>query len=375
MAKTNDWTENGGLGDLRNLKLIGAINKKLRGKIAYNLKTGAPTDSGYYIDSGSKMLNYSMTGDPNKGYPSGKLSILWGGQQTGKSLLGYIAIANAQKMGGIGVLFDRENAANPKWMEGLGVDCGEEKLVYVQPRSIEEVFETIDEINAMVQGISAKLGRRIPVCVVWDSVASTPPACYADADYTKKIPGAKALAISTCMERFIENMTNDQLTCIFINQVRNKIGVMFGSPEVMPGGEALPFYASIILKLKKAKALLDTRKVQQGVVVRPKVQKSRFRPTSDEVEVPLIYGQGIQDGPSWIATLAKYEIIAGSGGKYKFESAEYGEVPLSKGTIESKCEKYPNLTTELFARMSAAIDRPVLPGEELMEADLEDAMV
>ena len=186
------------------------------------------------------------------------------------------------------------------------------------------------------------------------------------------MPGAKALAISSAMEVFISNMTDGQLTCVFINQVRNKIGVAFGSPEVMPGGEALPFYSSVILKLKTAKMIVDSSQMQHGVVVRPTVQKSRFRPTNDKVEIPLMYGKGICDEESWVSLLSKYDAVdMRRPGYYTFVWPDgKKETTFTKKTIVEVMKDNPGLEAALFAKIAKASKRKVLPGEELFEREL-----
>ena len=341
--------------------------------IAFNVLEGAPCDARFKLSSGSKMLNFAMTGERDVAFPSGRIVMLIGKESTGKSLVGYLALADCQRQGGVAVLLDPENAANLSWMAGIGVDL--ENLVYVKPRNVEQVFDIVDKIVSSIRVTN----KNIPVCVLWDSVAMTPTEMEQNADYDDlSLPGIKARAITQCGTKFQNTLSDDQLCFIVINHIKSKIGVVFGNPDSLPGGAFLPYAASIIVEFKKPNLLADKEGIARGMVLRPKIRKTRYRANSDEVEIPIIYNQGVQDEDSWIPTLSKYKIIAKEDkGWFTVDPnvlvTDDGElIRFQKSSFKKVLKDNPTLEATLFDALSKKVHTPLmLPGEELVELELD----
>lgn len=301
-------------------ELIRAFNGKSTEKVAWNLATDVdnPTDVKSFISTGSTILDYLICNRPNGGVPEGKLTEISGEEASGKSLLCAHIIANTQKAGGIAIYIDTENAAHPAFMRQVGVDLN--KMVYLQPGTIESVFDHIDKTIAMARAKDVKK----PVTIIWDSVAATPPQAEVDGTYdpTSQI-GLMARTISKGMRKLTDTVGKERITLVFTNQLKTKIGVMYGDPLTTPGGKAIPYHASVRIRLTsstKLKNVQDDDETGQdkgdvyGIRTLAKVVKSRLGPPLRRCEFEIHFDKGVDDEGSWLTCLHERGIISKSNG-------------------------------------------------------------
>lgn len=282
--------------------IIKDLNKEGSDKMAWCLATDKdnPTDVKTWISTGSTLLDYLICNKRGGGVPGGKITEIVGEEATGKSLLATQILANAQKMGGLAVYIDEENALNPEFAQRVGLDLG--KLVYVQCGCVEAVGETIEKI--IVKAREKDVSRII--CIVWDSIASTPPKAELEGDYDPNSRiGVQAKAIAKMMRKLTTTVGREKVTLVFTNQLKTKIGVMFGDPMGTPGGKAVPYHASVRIRLNRSLEVKDgTQKdaaigQTYGIKTYAKVIKNRMGPPLRKCEFEILFASGVDDENSW----------------------------------------------------------------------------
>lgn len=276
-------------------ELIKELNKDGKEKVAWCLSTDTdnPTDVKEFIPTGCTMLDYIMTNRRGGGIPVGKLTEICGEEASGKSLLLTQILANTQKKGGLAVLFDEENALNPDFAAQVGLDIT--KLVYLQVGSVEEVGENIEKVIKLAR---AKDVKRI-ITIGWDSVAATPPKAELEGDWDPNSRvGLQAKAIAKMLRKLTSTVGRERVTLVFTNQMKVKIGVMFGDPMGTPGGKAIPYHASLRIRLTRSTELKDEDKTTFAVHTRAKVIKGRFGPPLRTCEFDIHFSNGVDDAGS-----------------------------------------------------------------------------
>ena len=270
-----------------------------------------------FISTGSTLLDYAIANKPNGGVPVGRITEIAGGEASGKSLLAYHIMANTQKRGGIAVYIDTERAVNNEFLRRMGVDTTPGKFIKPKktPGSIEEVFEYIEKV-VMHTRLKFPEKNRL-VTVTWDSVAATPGKEELEVAYidTPRM-GAEARAMSRSLRKTMDAMDAGYVTIVCINQLREKIGISWGDSDTTPHGKALPFYASVRIKLKsigQIKVKDGKADMTVGVSTRAKVYKNKVGPNWREVEFPLMYDFGVADEVSWLEFMKKLEFVKVSG--------------------------------------------------------------
>ena len=274
--------------------LIKSINQTLREKRAFNLDSDdSPTNVERYISTGSVLLDYIVSNRKNGGLPEGRLTEIAGEESTGKSFIGIQALAQTQKAGGIAVYIDTENATDKHLLRTLGVNI--KTLVYLQPRTVEDVFKSIEHIIKKIK----EEGIDKPVTVVWDSVAATPPKAELDGDYDANTVGLGARVVSKGLRKIIDFIGENRVTLIFINQLKMKIGAgLYEDPWTTPYGKAIPFHASLRLRLTR-KRTSDVKEEGGvgadflGVGVKVKVMKNKICPPFRTCEFTIGFYQGV----------------------------------------------------------------------------------
>ena len=297
--------------------LIESLNKKL-GDVAFILGKGdSPPETKEWLSTGSTILDTIISNniDANGGIPVGKLVEISGEAATGKSLLSYMILKDCQDKGGIPVLIDTENAANEDFLRLIGLEFYPEgSLVYIQVDSIEGVFKAIEDIIRRIrENDKDKL-----CCIVWDSVAGTSTDAEIQGDYGDATVGLAARLIGQGLRKIIRFIGTQRVSLVFLNQIRQKIGVFFGDDTVTPGGKAIPFFAAVRIRLYsggKVKAGKDVL----GVGIRPKIVKNRMGPPHREAELKMYFNRGLIDEEGWIDILLKF-------GKAKKISAQKSEI-------------------------------------------------
>ena len=315
LSKTNDAVtkDDSVLNDI----LVDSLNKKL-GDVAFILGKGdSPPETKEWLSTGSTILDTIISNDidANGGIPVGKLVEISGEAASGKSLLSYMILKDCQDKGGIPVLIDTENAANEDFLRLIGLEFYPEgSLVYIQVDSIEGVFKAIEDIIRRIrENDKDKL-----CCIVWDSVAGTSTDAEIQGDYGDATIGLAARLIGQGLRKIIRFIGTQKVSLVFLNQIRQKIGVFFGDDTVTPGGKAIPFFAAVRIRLYsggKVKAGKDVL----GVGIRPKIVKNRMGPPHREADLKMYFNRGLIDEEGWIDILLKF-------GKAKKISAQKSQI-------------------------------------------------
>ncbi|HCE56393.1 MAG TPA: recombinase RecA [Prolixibacteraceae bacterium] len=295
-----------------------------------------PVDEVAAISSGSIALDVALGVG---GYPKGRVIEIYGPESSGKTTLAIHAIAEAQKAGGIAAIVDAEHAFDPYYAKNLGVNIDE--LLISQPDNGEQALEIVD--NLVRSGA-------IDIVVI-DSVAALTPKAELEGEMGDSKMGLQARLMSQALRKLTANISKTKTCCIFINQLREKIGVMFGNPETTTGGNALKFYASVRLDIRRIGQVKDGEEVQ-GNNVRVKVVKNKVAPPFRKAEFDIMYGEGISKSGEIIDLGVQYNIIKKSGSWFS-----YGETKLGQGrdSVRGLIADNPELSQELETKIVDAI--------------------
>ncbi|NOQ50053.1 MAG: recombinase RecA [Mycoplasmataceae bacterium] len=274
-----------------------------------NLKTKIAT-----IPSGSLLLDYALGVG---GYPKGRIIEIYGPESSGKTTIALHAIAEIQKLGGIAAFIDAEHALDINYAKRIGVDP--KKIIISQPDSGEQALELVNDlINS----------ARIDLIII-DSVAALVPLAELEGRMDEQQMGLQARMMSKSMRKLSGSISKTQTTVIFINQIREKVGVIFGSPEITPGGRALKFFASVRIDIR-LKERLKYKNEFIGQKIKLKIVKNKVAPPYREVETELFFDRGIDRISELITLGIKFKIIKLSGPWYYF-----GEQKLGQGKKEA----------------------------------------
>ncbi|HNZ50327.1 MAG TPA: recombinase RecA [Bacilli bacterium] len=280
------------------------------------------------IPSGSISLDLAMGVG---GYPKGRIVEIYGPESSGKTTLALHAIASAQKAGGYAAFIDAEHALDPVYAKNLGVDIN--NLILSQPDTGEQALEIAEHLIR---------SNAIDVIVI-DSVAALVPKVEIDGDMGDAHIGMQARLMSQAMRKLSGAISKSKTIAIFINQIREKVGVMFGSPETTSGGRALKFYASLRLDIRRIDAIkLGTEII--GNVTRIKVVKNKVAPPFKVVEVDLIYGKGISYEGEVLDLGVSSDIINKSGAWFSYNDEKLGQ---GRENVKEYLKNNPNLTKEI----------------------------
>lgn len=250
------------------------------------------------------------------GLPRGRIIECYGHESSGKTTLALHVVANAQKAGGVAAFIDAEHALDPSYAKKIGVDL--DNLIVSQPNSGEEALTICEQL--------CKSGA-LDVIVV-DSVAALTPQAEIDGNMGDSHMGLQARLMSQAMRKLTSVISNTKTLCIFTNQVRDKIGVMFGNPETTPGGKALKFYASCRLQVLRIGAIKNTANEVVGNRTRVKVVKNKVAPPFTEAEFDILYSCGISYEGSVLDAAVERGIVEKRGSWYSF-----GDVQLAQGSL------------------------------------------
>jgi recombination protein RecA len=290
------------------------------------------------IPSGSILLDEALG---IGGYPRGRIIEIYGPESSGKTTLALHAIAEAQKMGGIAAFVDAEHALDPVYAKNLGVNIDE--LWISQPDTGEQALEITE--NLVRSGA-------VDVIVV-DSVAALTPQAEIEGDMGDAHVGLQARLMSQALRKLTATIGKSRTILVFINQIRMKIGVMYGNPETTTGGNALKFYASVRLEVRKTETI-EAGKDENAVGnrVRVKVVKNKVAPPFRRVELEIIFGKGVSALGSVLDAAIKYELIDKKGAWYS-----YGEEKIGQGrdNVKTFLEERPELAAELEVKLRKII--------------------
>lgn len=288
------------------------------------------------ISSGSIGLDIALGVG---GFPKGRVVEIYGPESSGKTTLTLHAIAEAQKAGGIAAFIDAEHAFDRSYAEKLGIDT--EELIISQPDNGEQALEIAD--NLIRSGA-------IDILVI-DSVAALTPKSEIEGEMGDSKMGLQARLMSQALRKLTGTINKTNCCCIFINQLREKIGVMFGNPETTTGGNALKFYASVRLDIRRTSQIKTTEEIV-GNRARVKVVKNKMAPPFRQAEFDIMYGQGISKVGEIIDLGVEHEIVKKSGSWFS-----YGDTKLGQGrdAVRQLMLDNPELADEVEAKIRAAI--------------------
>ncbi len=288
------------------------------------------------IPTGSVGLNMALGVG---GYPRGRVIEIYGPESSGKTTLAIHAIAEAQKQGGIAAIIDAEHAFDRFYAEKLGVDT--DNLLISQPDSGEQALEVADELIR---------SSAIDIIVI-DSVAALTPKAELEGEMGENKVGLQARLMSQALRKLTATINKTNTTCIFINQLREKIGVMFGNPETTTGGNALKFYASVRLDIRKVGQIKDGDEVI-GNSTRVKIVKNKVAPPFRKAEFDIMFGEGISRVGEIVDLGVEYGIVKKSGSWFS-----YGETKLAQGrdAVKQLLKDNPELAEEIEAKIMNAV--------------------
>ena len=288
------------------------------------------------IPTGSIGLNAALGVG---GYPKGRIIEIYGPESSGKTTLAIHAIAECQKAGGIAAFIDAEHAFDRFYAEKLGVDV--DNLYISQPDNGEQALEIADQLIR---------SSAVDILVV-DSVAALTPKKEIEGDMGDSAVGLHARLMSQALRKLTGTIAKTKTTCIFINQLREKIGVMFGNPETTTGGNALKFYASVRLDIRKVTAIKDGDDIV-GNQVRVKVVKNKVAPPFRKAEFEITFGEGVSKIGEIVDLGVEHDIIKKSGSWFS-----YGDTKLGQGreAVKEMLKDNPELCDELEAQIMEAI--------------------
>lgn len=294
------------------------------------------------VPTGSIALNMALGVG---GYPRGRVIEIYGPESSGKTTLAIHAIAEAQKAGGIAAIIDAEHAFDRFYAEKLGVDVN--SLYISQPDNGEQALEIAEQLIR---------SSAIDVLVV-DSVAALTPKSEIDGDMGDRNVGLQARLMSQAMRKLTGAIARTKTTCIFINQLRSKIGQMFGPAETTTGGNALKFYASVRIDVRPSTSIKDGEKIL-GKLTKVKIVKNKVAPPFKRAEFDIMFGEGISKAGEIIDLGVEYGIIKKSGSWFS-----YNDSKLAQGRDAAKqvILDNPELAEELEAKIMAALASPVEP--------------
>jgi len=298
------------------------------------------------VSSGSILLDEALG---IGGYPRGRVIEIYGPESSGKTTLALHAIAEAQKAGGIAAFVDAEHALDPVYAKNLGVNTDE--LWVSQPDNGEQALEIAETL--------IRTGS-VDVIVI-DSVAALPPQAEIEGDMGDSHMGLQARLMSQALRKLTATIGKSKTILIFINQIRMKIGVMFGNPETTTGGNALKFYSSVRLEVRKIETIERGDDEAVGNKVRVKVVKNKVAPPFRKCELEIMFGKGVSASAGLIDAAVKYDIVKKSGAWFS-----YGEEKIGQGRENAKA--FIETNADLAAEIERKVRERVFPEVAAREA-------
>lgn len=283
------------------------------------------------VSSGSIQLDIALGVG---GYPKGRIIEIFGPESSGKTTVALQAIAEVQKNGGNAAFIDAEHALDPQYATALGVDI--ENLIISQPDTGEQALEITE---ALVKSGGLDI-------VVIDSVAALVPKAEIEGEMGDAHVGLQARLMSQALRKLTSHLNNQKTTCVFINQLREKVGVMYGNPETTPGGRALKFYSSIRLEVRRSisKKIENSQKEMIGCETTVKVVKNKVAPPFKVVTLDMIFGKGFVKEREIVNLALNCDIIEKAGSWYSYQGEKLGQ---GKENVFLFLEQNPNIKSEI----------------------------
>ncbi len=343
--------------------LAESINKQFKGqalKTAYFLDgdLDAPTNVHEWISSGCSMLDLAISNKPMGGFPVGRITEITGLEASGKSLLAAHTLAETQKKGGLAVYIDTESATSSEFLTAIGVDL--KKMLYVPLETVEEIFETIETI---VEGVRKSDKDRL-VTIVVDSIMGASTKIEMSMEYDKDgYATSKSIILSKAMRKVTNWIARERICLIFTNQLRTKMGVSFGDPWTTAGGKAIPFHASVRLRLKNTgmiKARVNGTDQVVGNKTNVHVVKNRMGPPNRKIDYEIYYDSGIDNYGGWLSVMKTFDIVKQSGAWYTLEDVDpltgevFSEIKFQSKDFLEKVINIPETKQRLYHRICDA---------------------
>ena len=286
------------------------------------------------IPSGSLLLDQALGVG---GYPKGRIIEIYGPESSGKTTLALHAIAECQKMGGKAAFIDAEHAIDPNYAGALGVDVNE--LYLSQPDSGEQALE-ICQLLASSGGVNL---------IVVDSVAALVPQAELDGEMGDNSVGLQARLMSKAMRKIAGVLNKNDCAVIFINQLREKVGVMYGNPETTSGGRALKFYASIRIDIRRTEALKAGSEIY-GNTCKVKIVKNKVAPPFKQCEIDIIYGKGVSKEGEIIDRAVELNLMRKAGSWYEYKGEKFAQ---GRDTAKQYLIDHPDMRDEVLAAIKS----------------------
>ena len=284
------------------------------------------------------MLDLAIANKPNGGIAVGRITEINGLESSGKSLLGAHILAETQKKDGIAVYIDTETSVSQEFLDVIGIDMS--KMLYLHLETVEDIFEAIEEIVIKVR--ESDKDRLVTIMV--DSLAGASTKVEMEADFDKDgWATAKAIIISKALRKITQMIGKQRIALVFTNQLRQKLGVMFGDPWTTSGGKALQFHASTRIRLKNMGQIKDSKKNTIGMKCRAQIVKNRLGPPMRHADYDMYFDRGIDNYGGWLTVLkehklvkvggAWYTLVDENGKEYKFQSKDWEELITSNDKL------------------------------------------
>lgn len=323
------------------LKVLAAAMQKIQkdyGKGAIMRMGDQKVENVPVIPTGSITLDAALG---VKGYPKGRIIEIFGPESSGKTTLAIHAIAEAQKAGGVAAFIDAEHAFDRFYAEKLGVDI--DNLLIAQPDNGEQALEIAE---SLIRSSAVDI-------VVIDSVAALTPKAEIEGNMGDSKMALQARLMSQALRKLTGTISKTNTVCIFINQLRDKVGITYGSPEVTTGGNALKFYATIRIDIRKGQAIKDGDEVL-GSHAKVKVVKNKVAPPFRKAEFDIVYGEGISRIGEILDIATDENIIVKSGAWFSYDGKKLGQ---GRENVKIALEADPDLLAEIEAKVIAAYEK------------------
>jgi len=328
------------------------LNKKIGkdNRVAYFLdgSDSTPTDIKEFISTGSSILDLAISNRPNGGIAVGRITEINGLESSGKSLIGTHILAETQKKGGLAVYIDTETSVSREWLETIGIDV--QNLLYLHVETVEDIFECIENIITKIR----ESDRDRLVTILVDSLAAASTKVEMEADFDKDgWATAKAIVISKAMRKITQMVGRERVALVFTNQLRQKLGVMFGDPWTTSGGKALPFHSSTRIRLKNMGQIKDTKKNTLGMKARAQIIKNRLGPPLRHADFNLYFDSGIDDKGSWLQVMKDHKLVKVAGAWYTVQF-EGEDIKFQSKDFKKVLDERPELEEYLYEKICEA---------------------
>ena len=327
------------------------LNKQFKDtKVAYFLdgSNATPTDVKEFISTGSSVLDLAISNRPNGGVAVGRITEINGLESSGKSLIGTHILSETQKKGGLAVYIDTETSVSREWLETIGVNV--QDLLYLHVETVEDIFQCIENIVTKIR----ETDRARLVTILVDSLAGASTKVEMEADFEKDgWATSKAIIVSKAMRKITQMVGRERIALIFTNQLRQKLGVMFGDPWTTSGGKALPFHSSTRIRLKNMGQIKDTGKNVLGMKCRAQIIKNRLGPPLRHADFNLYFDSGIDDKGSWLQVLKDHKLVKAAGAWYTLNYKKE-DIKFQSKDFEKKLEEVDGLQDHLYDQICEA---------------------